>query len=250
MFTISDTGTFQMGNSGTLTYTANRFAYVDNTSIDYWKQVEGTGFIWPVTASGQRANVVVAETKTYVGFANIRAYVSGIVYVEMGTSTILCGDPVATDANGKAIPAGANDYVVGYALEEINTSYKLLYRNTIAIQLNTLNEGTDNRGHFRPQGTGITVLANGINQGQTINGNSTRGTVTMSSGSLAASGVTFNHTFANAYATSPYVLVTALNAATATATPYVKTVTTTGFDVGFLGSSTGVNLSYNYMVIA
>jgi hypothetical protein len=74
----------------------------------------------------------------------------------------------------------------------------------------------------------------------------------MNSGAFTPSGITFVHVPTTNYATAPYVSIMPLNATTANALPYLSFSAINGFKISFgtSSTSTGVALSYNYMVIA
>ncbi|MBQ7569136.1 DUF2190 family protein [bacterium] len=66
-------------------------------------------------SSGSAANFGVTELACEAG-AHVDVMLDGIAEVEAGTN-LSCGDFVAADSNGKAIPAGFDDVIVGRAMD-------------------------------------------------------------------------------------------------------------------------------------
>jgi hypothetical protein len=225
-------------------YTSTGIA-LDTNAYDY------QGPVSPITTAGAFANCVSIVGNIGSGGSSSRSVIvqtSGIVKVDIG-GLFNCGDPIATDANGKAIAATNGQYIVGYAVDTI-TSFKQANRNFSWIELASFNAATDGRGHFLANGSGITTaIGNGF--GTIIQtGNSSRGNVSVATGAGFPSTNIINHTFTYPYAYAPTIVVTPTNALTAAQTPYVSASSTTGFTVTLASTTASQTYAYNYMVIA
>lgn len=113
---------------------------------------------------------------------------------------------------------------------------------------------TVNGGHWTSQGTAPTAVgaATNLNPTVAVSANSTdvAGSVTATDGGAIGAGV-ITVTFADAYAGTPYVVVTAANSDAANTPYYVSNVTTTGFNITVsttLGDNT-TTYAFNYHVI-
>lgn len=210
-------------------------------------------YVQNVTSSGGFANSVIvnpgrSDTNGGVLKRLTLVQIRGTVQVEVG-GTFYAGDPIATDATGKAILATGNAYIIGYALETI-TSYRLPNRQYAFVSLTSMNTSTDGRGHFAANGTSLTATrVNGFGS-VSVAGSSTRGFVTLNTltGFPATSAVI--HTFGDAYASPPTVLITPTSSVTSAASPYVSATTTTDFTVTFTSTTASQTYTYNYLVIA
>jgi hypothetical protein len=241
--------------ASTTVIAAQRFAKIDGYSSTPFatdtSAFDFQGTVLPVTTAGQVVNCVSISSNYGMGSIASRAVLlqtSGIVKIEIG-GLFNCGDPITTDANGKAIAATNGAYVAGYAVDTI-TSFKQANRQYSWVELTSLNAGTDGRGHFLANGSGITTaIGNGFGT-ITQTGNSSRGNISVATGAGFPSTNIINHTFTTPYAYAPTVIVTPTNALTAAQTPYVSASSTTGFTVTLASTGSSQTYAYNYMVIA
>jgi Uncharacterized conserved protein (DUF2190) len=249
------TNSYIAANTGTSTVLPfDRFARIDGyASSPVGNDRDGFSYgstVFPIDNAGGVANCVVVSSN-YSFFpqgVTVNAIVSGVAKVE-AAGIFEGGDPLASDANGKAIKATAGQYVVGYALENM-TTYKQGFRNYVHVLMNNMNSQTDGRGHFLANGSGITsAVGNGFGT-VTLTGNSSRGNISVATGSGFPSTNIINHTFTYPYAYAPTVIVTPTNALTAAQTPYVSASSATGFTVTLASTGSSQTYSYNYMVIA
>ena len=232
---------------------AHRFAKIETSpSFGYSRDsLEYQGSVLPITVAGTFADCVSIVGNQGLGNLPSRTVVvqtSGIVKIEIG-GLFNCGDPIMSDANGKAVAATNGAYVAGYAVDTI-TSFKQANRQYSWVELTSLNAGTDGRGHFLANGSEITTaIGNGFGT-ITQTGNSSRGNISVATGSGSPVTNIINHTFTTPYAYAPTVIVTPTNALTAAQTPYVSASSTTGFTVTLASTGSSQTYAYNYMVIA
>lgn len=113
------------------------------------------------------------------------------------------------------------------------------------------------RDHIVGKGAAITAVA-GANNGTTppapvVAGDDASGNLTFGSGGTPAAGDQVDVTFAVAYAATPAVVLTGLNAATQALGLFVKTVSATGFSIGTANAPTASQgntvYSVDYMII-
>jgi len=246
--------TLEAANAST-TFTPYRFGRIDSYTnpSNAWdtSAIDFSGIVFPVTTAADQANCVIYSSHNGVASAqglSVVVQIGGAVKVEIG-GLFNCGDPITTDANGKAVKATSGQYVAGYALETI-TTFKQSNRTYTYIQLVAFNTGTDGLGHFLANGSGITTaIGNGFGI-ITQTGNSSRGNISVATGGAFPSTNIINHTFTYPYAYAPTVIVSPTNALTAAQTPYVSASSTTGFTVTLVSTASNQTYAYNYMVIA
>ncbi|HUC89997.1 MAG TPA: hypothetical protein VMR45_04300 [Patescibacteria group bacterium] len=95
----------------------------------------------------------------------------------------------------------------------------------------------------------LALAANGTSAPTpTTAGNDARGRISFGSGTAPTSGAQMQVTFAssNAYVATPYIVLTALNAATAALQPYIASSGTTNFTIGFAAAPAASQASGTY----
>lgn len=81
-----------------------------------------------------------------------------------------------------------------------------------------------------------------------INSNDTAGQITFGTGTTPAAGTEVVVTFTTPYATAPSVILSAVNSATAALTPYVASISTTGFSINLVGAPAASQAASFYSV--